>query len=270
METLATGYGLVEAPTVDGEGNVYFSDALGGGVHRWSPDGGVETVIPKRRGIGGMCLHADGGMVVSGRDVQHVRGGESRTLLALDGVTGFNDMGVDGDGRVYAGALRFMPFGGEEPVPGEIWRVDGEGEAVELFGGIDWPNGIGFSPGGETLYASDFASGEVMAFEPATRERRVFARSPSGDADGLAVDFEGGVWVALGRGGGVGRFGPDGGLDDVLDVPAGFVASLCFGGEDMRDLYVTTMDNSDDPDRRGTLFRTRVDVAGLSVPAARV
>ena len=68
----------------------------------------------------------------------------------------------------------------------------------------------------------------------------------------------------------MGRFGPDGGLDDVLDVPAGFVSSLCFGGEDMRDLYVTTADNGGHPDRRGTLFRTRVDVAGLPAPAARV
>ena len=270
MEALAWGYGLVEGPTFAPDGSVFFSDVLGGGVHRWSPGGDVETVIPKRRGVGGMCLHGDGGLVVSGRDVVHVRDGESRTLLAIDGVTGFNDLSPDSEGRIYVGALRFMPFGGEEPVPGEVWRIDGEGAAEELFGGVDWPNGIGFSPDGEMIYTSDFASGEVVAFDPATRERRVFARSPSGDADGLAVDVEGGVWVALGRGGGVGRFGPDGGLDDVLDVPAGFVSSLCFGGEDMRDLYVTTADNGEHPDRRGTLFRARVEVAGLPVPAARV
>jgi sugar lactone lactonase YvrE len=256
MEALATGYGLLEAPCVDSDGGVYFSDVLGGGVHRWSPGGGVEVVIPKRRGIGGMCLHADGGLVVSGRDVVHVKDGTSRVLLALEGVTGFNDMAADSEGAVCVGALRFMPFAGEEPVPGEIWRIGSVPE--ELFGGIDWPNGIGFSPDGETLYAADFSSGDVLAYDG---ESRVFAQSPSGDADGLAVDENGCVWVATGSGAGVARFSPNGDLEDVLDVPADFVSSVCFGGADGRDLFVTTT---------GTLFRTRVEVAGLSVCRAVV
>jgi gluconolactonase len=253
MEALATGYGLLEAPCVDRAGGVLFSDVFGGGVHRWSSDGGVETVIPKRRGIGGMCLHEDGGLVVSGRDVAHVKDGQSQTLFALDGVAGFNDLTAGPDGSVYVGTLRFMPFGGEQPVPGEIWKVGAEPE--ELFGGVDWPNGIGFSPDGETLYAADFASGDVIAYDG---EACVFARSPSGDADGLAVDEEGGVWVATGSGRGVARFSSKGDLDDVLDVPADFVSSVCFSG---RELFITTT---------GTLFRARVGVAGLPLPRARV
>jgi sugar lactone lactonase YvrE len=256
VEALATGYGLLEAPCVDGEGGVFFSDVLGGGVHRWSPEGGVETVIPKRRGIGGMCLHEDGGLVVSGRDVVHVLEGESRTLFALEGVAGFNDLAAGSDGSVYVGVLRFMPFAGEQPVPGEIWRVGPEPE--ELFGGIAWPNGIGFSPDGETLYACDFASGKVIAYDG---ETHVFARSPSGQADGLAVDSEGCVWIATGEGRELARFQPSGELGDVLEVPADFASSLCFGGADGRDLYITTI---------GTLFRTRVEVAGLPLPRARV
>jgi xylono-1,5-lactonase len=265
VESLATGYGLTEAPCDDGEGGVYFSDVLGGGVHHWTPDGGVETVVPKRRGIGGMCLHADGGLVVSGRDVVHVKDGESRTVFALEGVAGFNDLGTDADGRVYAGCLRFMPFAGEAPVPGEIWRIDGGGQAVEMFGGIEWANGIGFSPDFKTIYACDYASGEVVAHDltdaGTATGRRVFAHSLSGEADGLAVDSEGAVWVALGSGGSLGRFLPDGALDRELDVPADFVSSVCFGGEDLRDLYMTTV---------GGLFRTRLDVPGLPVPIATV
>jgi sugar lactone lactonase YvrE len=266
MEALASGYRLVEAPCADGEA-VYFSDALGGGVHRWSPDGGVETVIPKRRGIGGMCLHADGGLVVSGREVVHVRDGESRTLLSVNGATGFNDLMPGPDGDLYVGALRFMPFGGEEPVPGEIWHVAVSGESQEVVGGIKWANGIGLSPSGDVLYVCDFAPGAVIAVDLRSRDRYVFARTFSGDADGLAVDVEGGVWVALGRGGAVGRFSARGQLEEILDVPATFVASICFGGLDGRDLYIATADNTEDPGKRGTLFRTRVDRAGL--PRAR-
>ena len=270
MEALAWGYGLAEAPCAAEDGSVYFSDALGGGAYRWSPAGGVETVVPKRRGIGGMCLHADGGLVVSGRSLVHVRDGDTRELLALERATGFNDLATDSDGRIYVGALRFMPFGGEEPVPGEIWRVDAAGAGSEVLDQVVWPNGIGFSPGGETLYASDFATGDVIALDLESGDRRTLARTPSGDADGLAVDADGSVWVALGSGGAIGRYSPQGELEDTLDVPSGFVTSLCFGGEDGRDLYITTMDNTEDPSKRGTLFRTRAERAGLPVPGARI
>jgi len=265
----------MEAPLADGRGGVLFSDVLGGGVHRWSEEGGVEVVMPKRRGIGGLLLHADGGVVVSGRDVSHVRDGETRTLLAApEGVTGLNDMATDGAGRVYAGALRFKPFAGETPVPGEVWRIDGEGRGVVVFDGIEWPNGIGFSPDGGTMYTSDFASGRVLAHELGGDGQavggRVFAQSPSGAADGLVVDSEGAVWVALGQGGGLARFRPDGSLEQMLDVPANFVSSVCFGGDDLRELYITTADNSEDPARGGTLFRTRAEVPGLPPVLAAV
>jgi gluconolactonase len=258
MEVLVERDGLLEAPTVDDDGRVYFSDVLAGGVHRWSPDGTIETVIPKRRGIGGMCLHTDGGVVVSGRDLAHVRDGESRTLLELDGVAGFNDLEPAPDGSIYVGALRFMPFRNEDPVPGDIWRVTAVGEAEKVIDGIEWPNGMGLSPDGRTLYACDYSSGEVIAYDG---QKRVFAKSPSGDADGLAVDAQGGVWVATGSGGAVARFSPQGDLQEQLDVPADFVSSLCFGGTDGRDLFITTI---------GMLVRTRVDRTGLPRPLATI
>jgi D-xylonolactonase len=121
MEELASGFSLLEGPTVDPESGLYFSDVLAGGVYRWSPDG-VEQVVPKRRGVGGIVLHEDGGVIVTGRDVLHVRDGGSRTLLSLEGATGFNDLATAPDGSVYVGALRFHPFAGDAPVPGEIWR----------------------------------------------------------------------------------------------------------------------------------------------------
>lgn len=264
VEQLASGYSLLEGPTVDGEGRVYFSDVIGGGVYRWSP-GGVEQVVPKRRGVGGIVLHADGGLVVTGRDVLHVRDGESRVVLQLDGVTGFNDLATAPDGSVYVGALRFHPFAGEPPVPGEIWRVAAAGDAAPVAGGVLWANGIGFSPDGRTAYGSDYARSCVLAWDVADdgslSAPRTFAEMAPGSADGLAVDAEGGVWVAPGAAGNVVRFDAGGSLDRKLDVPASFVSSLCFGGEDMRDVFVTTGD--------GTLLRGRSNVAGLPLtPAA--
>lgn len=265
MQELVSGHGLLEGPTVDQEGGVYFSDVIQGGVYRWSPDGVVQ-VVPKRRGVGGIVVHADGGLIVTGRDVLYVRDGDSRTLLALEGVTGFNDLATAADGSVYVGALRFHPFKGEAPVPGEIWRIAAGGQAAPVAGGVLWANGIGFSPDGRVAYGSDYARSCILAWEVADHGTlsapRTFAEMPAGSADGLAVDEEGGVWVAPGAVGSLVRFTPGGALDRTLDVPASFVSSLCFGGEDMRDLYVTTGD--------GTLLRGRSEVAGLRLAPASV
>jgi sugar lactone lactonase YvrE len=88
--------------------------------------------------------------------------------------------------------------------------------------------------------------------------------------DGLAVDAEGGVWVAAYGGGCATRFSPDGSLDRHVDVPAQSVTSLAFGGSDGRDLYVVSADNTDDASLGGSIFRTRVEVPGLAAPLARV
>jgi len=68
----------------------------------------------------------------------------------------------------------------------------------------------------------------------------------------------------------VARYTSDGKLDRKVDVPAKAVTSLCFGGQDRRGLYIVTADNTEDPNRKGTIFRTRVDIAGLPAPLARV
>jgi D-xylonolactonase len=274
METLAFGYGLVEAPRVDEQDRLYFSDVLGGGVYRRSPDGTIETIVPKRRGVGGMALHADGGVVVSGKNVAHVRDGVTRVLLEVEGALGFNDLTTDAAGRVYVGSLRSNAFNEGPRVPGECWRIDGEGRAIAVYKPIEFANGIGFSPEGKTLYHSNYSEAYILAHDIADdgtgTNRRVFARMPRGNPDGLAVDETGAVWVTLGGGGAVARFAPSGKLDSIVEVPSPFVTSLCFGGKDRRDLYIVTLENGEVPERKGTIFRTRSEVPGLVAPLARV
>jgi sugar lactone lactonase YvrE len=280
FEALAwDGWGLLEGPRCDPQGRVYFSDVLGGGVRRWTPggsggSGSVEDVVPKRRGVGGIALHADGGVVVSGRDLAHVGSdGETRVLLTPHpGVMGFNDFIPADDGSVLVGAMRFRPFAGEPPVAGEVWRVPADGtEPEELFGPVGWPNGMGLSPDGETVYIADYSAHEILAWRAGESMTPVsWAAMPDGaDCDGLAVDAEGGVWVALGAAGAIGRFDPDGGFAERFEVPSSFVSSVAFGGSDMRDLYVTTADNTAHPKRGGTLWRGRAEVPGRPVAVVR-
>src|SRR5262245_44270876 len=239
FETLAWGYGLIEGPRVDGAGNLYFSDVTNGGVFRRRADGTIDTVVPKRRGVGGIALHADGGIVISGKNICHVRDGQTRVLFAKDGVPGFNDLFTDAEGRVYTGSMRSNPFSESGPrTPGECYRIDAEGRATELYPGVSLTNGIGFSPDGRTIYHSDTALSQIHVhkLDAAGKATPATPIRVEGGPDGLAVDAEGGVWVALYQAGAVQRFLPDGKPDARIDVPARAVTSLCFGGADLREI----------------------------------
>ena len=236
VRVLADGLQLGEGPRVDAEGRVWFTNVLGGGVYRWSERAGVETMVPKRKGVGGLALHEDGGVVVSGRDVVHVQpDGTNRLLFAPpDGVTGFNDICATAGGTLLAGGLRFRPFAGEATVPGSFWHVTAPDQAEEVLTDVDWPNGVGDASG--TWCFCDYARGTVTRLAP-DRSRTVL-HTPNGEADGLAIDDEGGVWVALAGGAAIVRFDPDGELTHTVDLPGHMVTSLAFDG--VETMYVTT------------------------------
>ncbi|OBJ57199.1 gluconolactanase [Mycobacterium asiaticum] len=131
-----------------------------------------------------------------------------------------------------------------------------DGATQILLDDLLWPNGVGFAPGGETLYVAEYAAARVRAYGP--HGSSVFADAPRGECDGLAVDADGGVWVALGSGGGIARFDAGGALHEVVELPGRFVSSLAFAGTA---IYVTTA---------GALLRIDVGVPGVAVPAAAI
>ncbi|MGE0821562.1 MAG: SMP-30/gluconolactonase/LRE family protein [Candidatus Binatia bacterium] len=275
LETLAYGYGLLEGPRVDAAENLYFSDVPNGGVYRRALNGQISTVIPRRRGVGGIALHADGGVVVSGKNICHVKNGETRILFQRDDIPGFNDIFTDQAGRVYAGSLRSDPFKTGERTPGELWRILGPGQVEQVYDKVGLTNGIGFSPDERIIYHADSAGPHIIvhdvAADGAATNRRTIAQMTGGTIpDGLAVDEAGCIWVAIYGGNCAARYTPEGKLDRKIDVPAKAVTSLCFGGQDRRALYIVTADNTEHPERKGTIFRTRVDTAGLAAPLATV
>ena len=275
LDAIAWGYGLIEGPRADAAGGLYFSDVPNGGVRRLAPDGAIELVVPMRRGVGGIALHADGGIVISGRNICHVRNGVSRVVFAPD-APGLNDLFTDASGRIICGTMRSDPFNESGPrTPGECWRVDADGDAAMLYGDVLLTNGIGLSPDGAVLYHSDTAVHGVWAHDYApdggAAGRRLLVQRDDLMPDGLAVDEDGTVWVADVSGSrSVRGFSPEGDEVGRIEVPARMVTSLCFGGADRRDLFVVTADNTAQPDRLGTIFRTRADTAGCSVALARV
>jgi D-xylonolactonase len=278
FETLASGYGLLEAPRVDEQDRFYFSDVPNGGVYRRNPDGKIDTVIPRRRGVGGMMFNEGGGLVCTGRGLIlfDETTGQSRDLFVeWEGkrLNGLNDLTTNDRGSVYTGSLGFDPLSADKMVPGSLFRIDPPGQVTKLWDGIQVTNGLGLSPDRKLLFHSDSPTGAVWAYDVTSdggvKDRRIFAKLPEGWPDGMAVDAEGGLWVAAVRVGEVVRFKNDGTLRERIKLPSTMVTSLAFGGNDMTDLYVVTADNTAHPERKGTIYRVRADVPGLPVPKAR-
>ncbi len=279
MEKLASGYGLIEGPVWDPDRGLIYSDVINGGAFCLAADGSVSTVIEHRRGMGGMVLHETGGLVVSGRNIAlKPPEGDTQVLLAGDpeaGILGFNDITTDAAGRIYAGSLAFRPVGADdEPLPGELYCLDRDGSSRVVAGDVMLTNGMGFSPDGKLLYHSESLRHVVRVYDVADdgslSPHRSFAEVKPGVPDGLALAEDGSVWVAVAHGSRVDVFEPDGQkrLEIALEIP--MVTSLCFGGDDLRDLYIVTGTEGTGRDDAGSVFRLRVDVPGLPVAPARV
>jgi gluconolactonase len=280
MERVATGYGLIEGPLWDPGRGLYFSDVLNGGVFLLDRAGKISTAVPKRRGVGGMALHVSGGLIVGGRDTACVslKDGTTRSLLALDaipGATGFNDLTTDQAGRIYVGSLAFRVFGGETPKPGHLHVIETDGSMRTLSDGVLLTNGMGFSPDGRKLYHCDSREPHVRVYDVkpdgSVGPWRIFAKFPGDKVpDGMKVAEDGSVWVADALGGRVAVFNADGTHRKDIAVPLPMVTSLCFAGDDLRDLYVVTGSRGGPHENCGSIFKTRSDVAGLPLPPARV
>ncbi len=187
--------------------------------------------------VGGMALHGGDGLVMGGRDIAVVRLADGKTspllsLSQLPGTTGFNDLTVDATGRVYVGSLTFRVFSGDTPTPGFLQRINLDG----------------------TL-----------------RPWRPFATfGGHGTPDGMKVAVDGSVWVAVAHAGIVRVFNADGSHRRDIEIPLPLVTSLCFGGDDLRDLYVVTGSKGGPSDRCGSIYRIRSDVSGVPMHAAKV
>jgi sugar lactone lactonase YvrE len=279
MALVASGFVSLEGPVVDAAGNLYFSDLRAGGVHRLGPDGTDEVVISARPAVGGICIHASGGLVVSGSSVAHIGDGETRVLLDLGDLAhrsgtvaaGFNDMAADRAGCVLAGVLRHDDRG--EPAPGELVRITGPHQYDVVHTNLH-PNGVAFSPGDERLYVADTFRRQLVVFDVDGDRLLPLMTIPtvgvSGLPDGIATDEDGGVWVAFYRGGCIARFDPTGDAVRVIEMPAPKPLSLCFGGPDRSELYVVTGRSEPGAADTGCIYRLPAGVRGAAVHVAKV
>jgi sugar lactone lactonase YvrE len=153
---------------------------------------------------------------------------------------------------------------------GTLYRLDPGPELATLVEGVGLSNGLGWAPSGRTFYFTDTVSGRIDQFTydmqtGAATERRPFVAELPGTPDGLCVDSDGCVWIALWGGHAVRRYTPRGQLDAIVEVPVPNVTSCAFGGDV---LYITTAAAGLRPEEfphAGDIFAVDAGVSGPSV-----
>ncbi|MBR0784765.1 SMP-30/gluconolactonase/LRE family protein [Bradyrhizobium iriomotense] len=198
--------------------------------------------------LGGQALTAVGSHLLA-QDLRLFRGGSDNPppveFCAVEsGLDNrLNDGRVDAHGRLWIGTMDNQLHRPN----GALYRVAGDGQVTRLFDDVIVTNGIAFSPDNRTLYFTDTRRYCTWMFDfdlddGTIQNRRLFADySASGERpDGACVDVAGGLWTAFFAGGRIARYRPDGRIDTIIPLPVTNPTCLCFGGRDLKTLYVTT------------------------------
>ena len=253
-------------------GGLRWVDMLAGDVLSLAADGtigrrhvGSVAAALRPRSRGGAVIAVERGFALEDADGSLTPLGE---LWTTDSIR-MNEGGCDPDGRFYCGSMDYD----QRPGAGAMYRLDPDGDVTEVFADVTVSNGLEWSPDGSLAYYNDTPTHRVDVFdydrESGLTNRRPFVRLPDdGNPDGLTVDAEGGVWVALYGSGAVHRYAPDGALSEVVQVPTSQVTACTLGGPGLDQLFITTSRENlapeDDP-LAGALFRAEVGVAGRPV-----
>lgn len=183
-----------------------------------------------------------------------------------------NDGACDSQGRLWIGTMDMQDQDGT----GSVYRVDKQLAFQKVIGKVSIANGIAWSPDGSRLYFTDSLTREIWCYHyngEITFEKAVIRIPRSmGLPDGMAMDTEGMLWIALWGGFGVGRFNPNTGeMLDFVEVPAPHVSSCAFAGEERDQLIITTARHEVDEatlrqyPQSGHVFIARPGVKGIPV-----
>lgn len=277
FEIVASGYKFVEAPRLKHDDTLYFADLLGGGVHTCNADG-CRAVLPDRIWVGGVLVNEDGRIICSGKGglvIVDPDNGESAELLsALDGeqIIAVNDIEAAPDGGLYGGTIDFVAaFETHQPLsPGKLFHLSPDGRTTVFRDDVFASNGISYSPDRRTLYHSETSIG-IWAWDilpdGMLADGRVIITVK--DSDGVAVDSEGGIWVAQYQSGEVVRYREDGEVLQRVPLPFPNVISLDFGGDGDRWLYVSTGGKNADGDDMGGVIRFDTGIRGIRSATSR-
>ena len=271
---------------------LYWCDIPGKRVNRFDPSGGALSHWSFETEPASLAPRLDGALLLAMRDglwrFDPASGERSRLALPPYDTAKerFNDGKCDPQGRFWVGTI-YEP---RDPALASLY-CHADGKLVRKADGVTTSNGLAWSPNGRTMYWSDTKAHTIFAFDfdPGSGElsqRRVFASFPvkqagqdlagyGGRPDGAAVDAEGCYWVAMFEGQRVLRLSPGGEIVRELRLPVRCPTMPCFGGADLKTLYITTARENRpaaelvDQPVAGCVLSVRVDVPGLPANMAQ-
>ncbi|HET6319067.1 MAG TPA: SMP-30/gluconolactonase/LRE family protein [Chloroflexota bacterium] len=276
---------VVEARALVGEGPVWdertqtlvWVDIMGNAVHVYDPASGEDRRIDVGQPVGAAALRERGGLVLALRDGFAVLDGDLANTRVVASVEAdvpsnrMNDGKCDAAGRLWAGTMGIEVRRGL----GSFYRLDADYTVTRMFGDVTISNGLDWSLDNRQMYYIDSPTQRIDVFDfqlerGVLGERRELFGIPRevGLPDGMTLDAEGNLWVALHGAGVVHRYSPSGELLARVRVPAKQVTCPTFGGPDYGDLYITTMTHGLSDEARaaqplsGSLFRCRPGVKG--------
>lgn len=278
---------FTEGPTVDREGNVYFTDIINQRILKLTSGGALSTYRENSNVANGLLIDPEGRLIACEgaafeRPGVKLKGVPRVTRTDLESgmmeiladsyegkpLRGPNDVTMDGKGRLY-----FTDLAGVA-----VYRIDAPGKLARILAApdVERPNGIQISPDDRKLYlveANPAESGARMIrsydLEPEGTVRNMqvlYNFSPGRSADGMSIDTEGNLYASAGmnqlRGtsetldnkAGVYVISPQGKLLQFIPIPEDFITNNAFGGPDMKTLYVTAGKN---------LYKVQTKIPGL-------
>lgn len=270
---------LPECPVWDEQtGTLYWADILEKEIHSVCLSSSQHRIIRFPEEVGCFALRKQGGFIVALRSAIWLCS-ENGTLIhkVCDNpnnpqLARFNDGGTDREGRFYAGTFW---------APGDyhgalLMRIDAQLRPQVIQCDLRGANGLSFSPDNRWMFNSDspervvYKSALAASGEPGPRTVFRQFSAEEGLPDGAAVDVEGGYWVAFYGGGRIARFSADGTQLEEHLLPVPCPTMICFGGEGMRTLFITTTRENMTPEEcmryplSGAIFRLDVAVAGIA------
>jgi sugar lactone lactonase YvrE len=276
---------VLEAQASVGEGPVWdertnslvWVDIMNNSVHVFDPESRQDRRVDMGQPVGAAALRERGGLVLALRDgfaVMDADLGDLRWVARVEDdvpTNRMNDGKCDAAGRFWAGTMAF------EVTPGvaSLYRLDPDYRVTRVLTDVTLSNGLDWSADNRQMYYIDSKTQRVDVFDfdlehGVLGERQPVISVPQelGLPDGMTVDAEGGLWVALHGAGLVHRYTRDGRLDCVVRLPAKQVTCCAFGGRDYNELFITSMSYGlsaealKEQPLAGALFRTRPGVRG--------
>jgi len=260
------------------EKRLYWVDITGGKMFWYDPTTEAHEQFFEGKTIGGFTIQKDGSFLLfmENGSIALLKNNRMEYLLSeIEEERGmrFNDVVTDPKGRVFAGTMHQnsdIALKGEKL--GHLYRIDKDMSIHKVLTGTKIPNGMGFNLNHTKMYYTDSSERSIYSFDYdkntgdiCNQKALITVDGNSGLPDGMTVDSKGDLWSARAGGYTLNQYSPEGKEKQSIKFPALMVSSVTFGGENLDDIYVTTIGGENKKENgsgAGALFRLNLGIKG--------